>query len=721
MIYLQCRQSPPHGPSWALKFDYLLATTDLERLVGHVYVSIPVWRSPDTVRRAVEAVLSQTHRDLTAIVVNDGDHDPDTYPWPHLADIDDPRLIRFDLPENRGRYFADAVVLAAVDDADSYFTVHDADDAARPTWLQAQMEAAQKHTASAVFCSHLLHGLTSRTPRTEHPQRYTGEFRHHAHMAGLWKTQFLKDLGGPRPDFRVGYDTMLTGAAMATRKCYLHREVLYDRYLQKGSLTKAPGTRIGSQLRKNARSWMIRNWASTMRAARMSPHEAGLILSHGIPQPLKKELTTQATRLRNIMNNNESCLEEDFPWAPCLGDSSLWGTWALRQETACALAKDLETHKPSMIVEAGSGSSTLLFSQYADAFGARVIALESSPVFQKKTQELLQVHGTGKRTEVWHAPLHTTTDGPWYTYDGLPDNIDFALVDGPRERDGGRRAAMSFLIPRLKPGARVILDDTNRDKEQADLSEWRRRYDLPYTLINGSSSQVSIPRVDACSTGGAKVAVTLLTGRRPELLEETLRRMQICMPGLLRRAHVTVLHNGGDEPTAKILSEYQDLIDTAWTTSTLLDIGAATSMLACGATLSRRKYWLHLEDDWSVLPLTPDWLSQAQTILHTRPHVFQVRLRHSSEFTLARHMVTARPLRWSAHTGFRLSPDAHYTNNPSLVRVRDIGKIWPATGEKDAQQRAHRSGLRGVAQLTPGVFIHTGEKNSLRRETKCPA
>ena len=71
-----------------------------------ITVSMPYYACPATLGRAVESVLGQTHRDLTLVVVNDGDR---RSPWPLLADIDDDRLVRFDLAENRGRYFADAI------------------------------------------------------------------------------------------------------------------------------------------------------------------------------------------------------------------------------------------------------------------------------------------------------------------------------------------------------------------------------------------------------------------------------------------------------------------------------------------------------------------------------------------------------------------------------------------------------------------------------------
>ncbi|MER6605811.1 glycosyltransferase [Streptomyces sp. NPDC000927] len=699
----------------------------------HIYVSIPAGPGTGkTIRRAVNAVLSQTHKSLTLIVVNDGDPNAAETLWAKLADITDPRLIRYDLPGNRGRYHADAVTLAAVHahDSDSLFTVHDADDAARTTWLSTQLTILKKHQAEAVFCTHAVNGLHTRIPRMERPKDYTGQFVFHAHMAGLWRTRFIHTLGGPRPDMRVGYDTMLTGAAMATGRVHLYRGVLYDRYLQETSLTKSPGTRIGSPLRKQSKDWMEKRWPRVTQAAHISPEAIGNVLTEDIPDHIIREVHEHANALQQLLR--PSATETRTPavpnpravnpdWATVLNERSLWGSWALNLETGAAIVRELEARRPRRILEAGSGTSTVLFSQYADAYGAEVISLESSRQFKDRTRALLDQHGTGDRVDIRYAPLHKTPDGPWYT-SNIPEGIDLAIVDGPRAKDGGRLAALRYLMPKLNPGAVIILDDTDREKEQSDLREWNLRYGLDFTFLPGSGSTASyatVPEVDARNTGGAKLVITLLTGRRPGHLDDTLSHLQGSAPGLLSRAHVIALHNGGDAETAAVLDKYSKVIDVSWTSSVLHGIGEATSMLAQQAAASGRRYWLHLEDDWALLPTTADWLAQAQNILHTRREVYQVRLRHAHERTLVRHMVTGRSITWYDHDSFHLARDAHYTLNPSLMRVKDIGKVWPADGEKGAQKRAHVNRLRQAARLSPGVFTHTGDDASLREVTGC--
>lgn len=685
-------------------------------------VSLPHFNSPGTIRRAVESVLNQIHKNLTLIVIDDSS-DPDKKPWDSLKDISDSRLIRFELNKNSGRYFADAVSLYAAHEYDpnGWYTFHDADDAARPNWISDQLAVARKTASEAVFCSHRLINETTGRTGVERPQRYDGSFRHHAHLAGLWRIRLLWQLGGPRPDQRIGWDSMLTGAAMATGKAAIHRGVLYDRYLQPKSLTKSPDTCVGSKYRASVRKMLVSLWPDVASAAEQSPSQAGEVMLRGLDKSYLDRVQRAAQDLLPALQEVRSSDTEISPsWATCLNYPELWGGWALDLRSARDLARYLEEHQPRSILETGSGSSTLLFSQYSDKFGADVLSLEGSPTFQKRTQDLLERFNTGPQVEVVHAPLQRTPEGPWYKH-GISPGIDLALIDGPRQNDGGRKAAFSNLIPFMKPGATVLLDDSNRPQETKAISYWSKHFGISLKPLNGNTKLTfgKVPWVSSKNTGGAKLVITLLTGKRPQLLKTTIECLNNTSPGLLNRAHVIAFNNGGGEETSKVLSVYRDVINTLHHTDVTIEIGKAVSLLSSQAQLSERLYWLHLEDDWMSLPITPDWIAQAQDILKRNRNIYQVRLRHQKEFTLSSHMVTGKPLVWSRRGSYEVSPDAHYTLNPSLVRVEDIPKIWPAKGEREAQKRAHASHLRGVARMSPGMFLHTGEENSLRKETGC--
>src|ERR1051326_6628430 len=113
-----------------------------------ITVSLPYLTGRPSLRRAVESVLGQTHGDLTLIVINDsGPPEPRDL----LADIKGPRLVRFDLGANRGRYFADAVALAASDD--QYFMAQDAGDWSSPDRAALLYETLREENAGGAFCA----------------------------------------------------------------------------------------------------------------------------------------------------------------------------------------------------------------------------------------------------------------------------------------------------------------------------------------------------------------------------------------------------------------------------------------------------------------------------------------------------------------------------------------------------------------------------------------
>ena len=216
----------------------------------HVTVSIPYYRCPQGLRRAVESVLEQTHRELTVVVVNDGD-DP---PWQLLEDMDDPRLVRFDLDANYGRYFADAVTLEAAQSP--YFLVHDADDWSESDRLAKLLDTLHTSGATGVISAMQVHELVrQRVPIAV--QRYaqlnrpmTETLEHRGTHQGVFRTRSLRAVGGYYGGFRIGYDTLLINfLLMAGRIVYLDQP-LYHRMLRPDSLTSAPETGLNSQARQ---------------------------------------------------------------------------------------------------------------------------------------------------------------------------------------------------------------------------------------------------------------------------------------------------------------------------------------------------------------------------------------------------------------------------------------------------------------------------------------
>ena len=189
------------------------------------------------------------------------------------------------------------------------------------------------------------------------------------------------------------------------------------------------------------------------------------------------------------------------------------------------------------------------------------------------------------------------------------------------------------------------------------------------------------------------LAITVLTGRRPNLLRRTLDSFVTNHPNLWASAVKTVLHNGGDRETADILDRH--LWDDRHTTDRLLPIGEATTLLTERTAMFDTDLMLRLEDDWKAEP--GGWWQQAVVAIDAGSE--QVRLRRANEQVSPRCLVCRTP----GHL--------HFTFNPTLTYTETWTSLLPIANERDAMRKFHG---RHAVQLKPGVFAHIGGGNSLR-------
>jgi len=275
-----------------------------------VTVSIPYYGCRPHIRRSVESILGQTHSNLLAVVVNDGDEDP---PWNELAHIDDPRLIRFDLPQNRGRYFADAVVLNATPDA--YFLIQDADDWSEPERITVLLSRLREDEADGVVSSLYEHHRDNGRTMPVRQERFGGlnrplteRLQHRASHTGLFRSASLRRIGGYYGGFRIGYDTHLVSLLlMVGRISYVDRP-LYHRLVRPDSLTGSRATGLRSPARNRVRRQLQEIYEEAYRHyTRHSRGEIGKealcgfirqICSQHVPESARTELMALAEELR---------------------------------------------------------------------------------------------------------------------------------------------------------------------------------------------------------------------------------------------------------------------------------------------------------------------------------------------------------------------------------------------------------------------------------------
>lgn len=156
------------------------------------------------------------------------------------------------------------------------------------------------------------------------------------------------------------------------------------------------------------------------------------------------------------------------------------GGWALEAQSISKLIHIIHSQRPGLVVEAGSGSSTIWLGHACAAVGAKLVALEHEEIYLESTRAAVKEHGLSTTVEVRHAALeqaglegHST---PWYALSKIRDltNIGLLLIDGPPTLTGpaARYPAFPLLAQQLADNAVVVLDDYERRDEQETLKRW---------------------------------------------------------------------------------------------------------------------------------------------------------------------------------------------------------------------------------------------------------
>jgi predicted O-methyltransferase YrrM len=160
--------------------------------------------------------------------------------------------------------------------------------------------------------------------------------------------------------------------------------------------------------------------------------------------------------------------------------------WAASPDLLMVLVDLVITERPSLVVECGSGASTLWLALAIRRFGidGRIIALDHDPVFGGKTRDLLVRHDVCDLAEVRDAPLESfRLDGEtysWYARRAWEDltGVDLLFVDGPPATTGpqARYPALPLLNGSLSPVATAVLDDLIVPDMQKVLRLWLDAY-----------------------------------------------------------------------------------------------------------------------------------------------------------------------------------------------------------------------------------------------------
>ena len=160
--------------------------------------------------------------------------------------------------------------------------------------------------------------------------------------------------------------------------------------------------------------------------------------------------------------------------------------WAASPDLLAVLVDLVITQRPALVVECGSGASTvwLALAMRRFAISGQVIALDHDPAYGAATRGLLARHQLGGLAEVRDAPLEPfQLNGEpcaWYARAAWADlaGIDLLFVDGPPAATGhqARYPALPLLSAALSPAATIVVDDLIVPDMQKVLRLWLDAY-----------------------------------------------------------------------------------------------------------------------------------------------------------------------------------------------------------------------------------------------------
>ncbi len=175
------------------------------------------------------------------------------------------------------------------------------------------------------------------------------------------------------------------------------------------------------------------------------------------------------------------------------------GIWALDAATLSVIWRELYHDQPGIILECGSGISTLCLAKYALLQSARlgthciVISLEQDEQVKRTVEQRLAESDLDKWAEIVYAPIKVEQmcDMEIWNYNVdeayLNDKLgtrkaDWVLVDGPSGPAGCRLGTVPMLAKFSHRGARWFLHDAFRDGELEIVRKWQR---FPGIEVNG--------------------------------------------------------------------------------------------------------------------------------------------------------------------------------------------------------------------------------------------
>lgn len=157
--------------------------------------------------------------------------------------------------------------------------------------------------------------------------------------------------------------------------------------------------------------------------------------------------------------------------------------WAGSPDFLLKLLEIIFKNKPNVIVELGSGLSTVVIgSALKKVNNGRLISFDHDERFLKNTKANVKLNKVGDFVSLNYTPLVQYNNGyKWYdlTNVSIESKIDLLIVDGPPRiiQKNARFPALPLLLEQLSNECIIVLDDANRNDEQEIIEMWMNLLD----------------------------------------------------------------------------------------------------------------------------------------------------------------------------------------------------------------------------------------------------
>jgi len=173
--------------------------------------------------------------------------------------------------------------------------------------------------------------------------------------------------------------------------------------------------------------------------------------------------------------------------------------WHMCEASLNFLESEIQRLKPSLILELGSGASTVCFHQFLEdlagrMFYGRIISIEQDEGLAQSLRERLAVSPNRIPAVVIHVPVYEYG----YRFD---ENLmailgeaqpDFLVIDGPSGELGCRAKTLPDVAGCLAPNAAIYMDDAYRDAEI--IESWKAEGLLHVDQILGTERGLMVGR-----------------------------------------------------------------------------------------------------------------------------------------------------------------------------------------------------------------------------------